>query len=275
MLPPASSSRLAPPPAMSTCDLPSLYAVHTDVFDGPMELLLFLVRREGVDLRDVAIAPIADAFCAQVELLEALDLDHASDFLVMAATLCWLKSRELMPRPQTADAMGDEEALDVREDLHRRLLEYQRYKEAAGMLDERPMLGRDVYAPIPPPIDENLQRPVNPGTDALGLLQVYYDVLSRQRDPAPVLEVELEHYSIAQMATWILDRIDASPRELNDLLHELEHRSDRVVAFLASLEMARLNLLHIDQEGHLEPVVLRAAVRAAEADLTALSGTEG
>ena len=64
------------------------------------------------------------------------------------------------------------------------LFQRQRYKEAAGMLDERPMLGRDVYAPIPPPIDENLQRPVNPGTDALGLLQVYYDVLSRQRDPA-------------------------------------------------------------------------------------------
>ena len=257
---------------MYHCDS-ALCAVHTDVFDGPLELLLFLVRREGVDLREVSIAPITDAFCAQVDLMEALDLDNAADFLVMAATLCWLKSRELTPRADGAVAPDDDEASHVREDLARRLLDYQRYREAADTLDERPVLGRDVFAPVPPPISEDIRRPVNPGTDALGLLQVFYDVLGRQRKPAPVHEVELEHYSIEKMAEWILQRLDASPRSLTDLLSELENRSDRVVAFLASLEMARLQLVALDQNDHLGPLVLSSRTSMADADLTALSGT--
>lgn len=281
---PSPDARPKPPPPAPPLPSPTpgppvyhsdsaLCAVHTDVFDGPLELLLFLVRREGVDLRDVAIAPITDAFCAQVDLMEALDLDNAADFLVMAATLCWLKSRELMPRPEGADPALDDDAAEVREDLARRLLEYQRYREAADTLVERPMLGRDVFAPIPPPITEDLRRPVNPGTDALGLLQVFYDVLGRQRKPPPVHEVELEHYSIEKMAQWILQRLEASPRSLTDLLSELETRADRVVAFLASLEMARLQLIGLDQGEHLGPLVLRSATPMAEADLTALSGT--
>lgn len=250
-----------------------LGSVHTDVFDGPLELLLFLVRREGVDLRDVAIAPITDAFCEQVELMEAFELDNAGDFLVMAATLCWLKSRELMPRAAGTDASQEDEASEVRDDLARRLAEYQRYREAADRLVERPMLGRDVHAPSPPPVDETVRRPVNPGVDALGLLEVFYGVLSRVKKPQPVHEVTLEHYSIEQMATWILDRLDASPRSLSDLLRLLDNRTDRVVAFLASLEMARLQFLSVEQEGHLTPLVLRSRTSAASADLTALSGT--
>lgn len=250
-----------------------LGSVHTDVFDGPLELLLFLVRREGVDLRDVAIAPITDAFCEQVELMESFELDNAGEFLVMASTLCWLKSRELMPRTPGVDDEQDDEAADVKEDLARRLAEYQRYREAADRLVERPMLGRDVFAPSPPPVDESVQRPVNPGVDALGLLEVFYGVLRRVKEPEPVHEVVLEHYSIEEMATWLLDRLDASPRSLADLLRLLDNRTDRVVAFLASLEMARLQFLAVEQEGHLSPLILRSRTSAETADLTALSGT--
>ncbi len=226
-------------------------------------------------MRDVAIAPITDAFCAQIDLMEALDLDVASDFLVMAATLCWLKSCELMPRQTQADLGDEDEATEVREQLHRRLLDYQRFREAADALNQRPMLDRDVFSVVPPVLDDEIKRPVSPGTDALGLLQIYYELLQRQRKPAPVHEVTLEHYTLQEMAVWILDRLDASPRDLADLLGELDSRTDRVVGFLASLEMARLNLLAIEQSEHLGAVVLRAFGPSAGADLSALNGSVG
>lgn len=226
-------------------------------------------------MRDVAIAPITDAFCAQIDLMEALDLDVASDFLVMAATLCWLKSCELMPRQTQADLGDEDEATEVREQLHRRLLDYQRFREAADALNQRPMLDRDVFSVVPPVLDDEIKRPVSPGTDALGLLQIYYELLQRHRKPAPVHEVTLEHYTLQEMAVWILDRLDASPRDLADLLGELDSRTDRVVGFLASLEMARLNLLAIEQSEHLGAVVLRAFGPSAGADLSALNGSVG
>lgn len=246
-------------------------AVRTEEFDGPLELLLYLVRRQGVDVRELRIAPITDAYLAQLDLLHALDLDVAGEFLVMAATLCLLKSRELLPRPELA-ADDEEEEEDLREQLIRKLLEYDRYRVASEELGDRILLGRDVFARPVVPLDVS-ERPVEAGVDAMGLLEVFYSVLQRHAEPPPVHEVELEVYSLREMAGWLLQRLGSGPRSLSDLLGQLERRLDRVVAFLAALEMARLQLIDVEQSHHLAPVLLSARSEVGVADLSALAGT--
>jgi len=243
--------------------------VRTREFDGPLELLLYLVRRQGIEVRELKVAPITDAYLAQLDLLHALDLDTAGEFLVMAATLCWLKSRELLPRRQDDDADDDED--DPRERLIRRLVDYERYRDASERLGQLPMLGRDTFARTVVPLDPG-ERPLEAGVDAMGLLEVFYGVVRRHSEPPVVHEVELEPYSLREMAGWVLDRLDQGPRALSDLLAQLEHRLDRVVAFLASLEMARLQLIDIQQSHHLAPVVLHPRLPRGDADLSALAG---
>lgn len=245
-------------------------AVHTEPFDGPLELLLFLVRRQGVDVRQVRIAPVTDAFLAHIGLMEVLDLDVAGDFLVLAATLCLLKSRELLPRPVAVDD-ADDDTVDLREQLARRLLDYERYRDAALSLSARPWLDRDTFARNAEPV-RGEERPVDPGVDTLGLLEVFYAVIQRHRAPPPVHTVAMETYSLEDMASWIFDRLRAGPRELRDLLRGLEQRADRVVAFLATLEMARLQMLDLVQEHHLGAIVLRTAPGVDSPDLSVFSG---
>lgn len=258
---------------MLACDARSC-AVRTEEFDGPLELLLFLVRRQGVDVCELRVAPITDAYLAQLDLLESLDLDVAGDFLVMAATLCLLKSRELLPRRLEDSPAGEEDEEDLREALIRRLVEYERYREASEGLAQRSWLGRDEFARPVVPLDD-AERPVEPGVDALGLLEVLYDVLGRHAAPEPVHEVALEVYSLREMASWVLQRLAHGPRALSDLLSELDQRLDRVVCFLAALEMARLQLLDVQQSHHLAPVVLHPMVPPEDADLTAFAGGGG
>lgn len=254
---------------MLACDARTS-VVRTDEFDGPLELLLFLVRRQGVDLRELRVAPITDAYLAQLHLLQALDLDLAGDFLVMAATLCLLKSRELLPRA-VAEQEGEEDEEDLREALIRRLVEYERFREAGERLGDRHWLGRDEF---PRPVVELdvADRPVEPGVDAMGLLEVLYEVLQRHAAPPPVHEVALEAYSLREMASWLLQRLAQGPRALSDLLSQLDRRLDRVVAFLASLEMARLQLIDLQQSHHLAPVVLHPRLPPEDADLSILAG---
>lgn len=243
-------------------------AVHTAVFDGPMELLLFLVRREGVDIRDVSIAPITDAFLGQLDQMAALDLDTAGEFLVMASTLCFLKSRELLPRPP-ALVDQDDEARDIREALHRRLQEYERYREASQALSALPWLDRDVFAPSPEPVSGR-ERPVEPGLDALGLLDLYHAVLMRRAAEPPVHEVARELRSIRDVADQVLARLEEGPLELADLLFDYAEVGDKVMAILAVLELARLQLLSLEQDHHLSPIRME---RRATADVAGALST--
>ena len=252
-------------------DAPS-NSVRTETFDGPLELLLYLVRKEGVDIREVRIAPITDAYLAHLEMLEILDLDIAGDFLVLAATLCFLKSRELLPRPPSIEEEENEQdPASLREALARRLIEYQRYQEASINLGNRPWLGRDVFAaPFRPIAPE--ERPIDPRVGPLGLLEIFQDILTRHAAPEPVHEVHRERYSLKEMAGWVLDQIRPGPRELTDLLGVLEFRMDRVVAFLATLELARMQFLDLEQRYHLGPVILRSMTADPTPDLRALAG---
>lgn len=248
-----------------------VHFVQTEEFDGPLELLLFLARQQGVDLFRLRVAPLADAYLAHLDTIAAMDLDLAADFLLMAATLCLLKSRELLPQAQESADDGDDDEEISREALIRRLVEYERYREASQQLALRPWLGRDEFLRPAQPIAEE-DRPLVPGVDALGLLQVFHEVLLRKAEPPPVHEIALEPYSLREMAEWMLQRLRAGPRSLGDLLRLLERPRDRVIAFLASLEMARLQILDLQQSHHLAPVLLLSRQPAEQADLSALAG---
>jgi segregation and condensation protein A len=250
---------------------PRHHAVQTEPYDGPLELLLYLVRREGMDIKEISIAPLADAFLEQVKLMEGLDLDLASEFLVMSATLCWLKSKELLPSPAILELEDDDPEL-VREDLIRRLLEYERYKDAADELESRPLLGRDTFTTIHDPVARH-EEAVTPGVDSLGLLEIFYQVLQNHAKPAPIHQIEMEHYSLEEMAGWILQRLDEGTQELFQLLQNFDRRIDRVIAFLAALEMAKMGMLDIEQPHHLAPISLTGRLQPEEADLSILMGS--
>jgi segregation and condensation protein A len=239
---------LAPPFRLPT--------VHCDAFDGPLELLLFIVRKDGVDLRQVRIAPIADAYLSHLAVMEQLDLDVAAEFLVMASTLCWLKSRELLPRPR-AVSPGEDDPLTVRAALTRRLQDYLRYRDAAEQLDQRPQLDRDVFTRPADPVLSS-EREVYAEIDAFGLLERFFAILQVHAAPPPVFEIERETWSVQDAAEALLDRLRAGPRDLAELLSELPRRGQRVITFLATLELTRRQVVSVEQDSHLGPVRVRA-----------------
>lgn len=244
-------------------------AVRSPAYDGPLDLLLFLVRRQGVDLREIPIAPIADAFVAQLEVIQSLDLDSASDFVVMASTLCWLKSRELLSG-YSGQAV-DEEAHAVRADLSRRLFEFQRYRDAAKQLADAPRLGRDTFARPPEPV-QGFERPVYAEDDAFGLLERFYAMLQKSAAPPPVHSVTLEPWTMEDAGAILLEALADGPRDLLDILTQLRWRHQRVFMVLAVLELARHGTLSLAQDEHLGSIRL-GLLRAQDAvDLRHLEG---
>ena len=128
----------------------SSYQVALDVFEGPLDLLLHLVKQHELSILDIPIAFVTEKYLEYLDAMAGLDIDIAGEYLLMAATLCHLKSRELLPTPEPEDPDvaaegGEEEGIDPRADLIRRLLEYQKYKEAADSLGQRPVVGRNVW----------------------------------------------------------------------------------------------------------------------------------
>lgn len=269
--PPAGSLPPVPPQTSALLPLlafkPEAYAVHTEVYDGPLELLLYLIRRDGIDVRDIPISQVTSEYLHYLDMMAEMDLDVAGDFLVMAATLCMLKSRELLPRHEAEEE--EEEELDPREELARRLLEYQRFKEAAEQLAARPMLGREVYA-RPTIALEAQERPIDPTVDAFGLLEAFYKAVKAAAAEPPTHSVELDEYSMAERVHWILLRLEQGGGTLRDLFMHIHGRSQRILSFLAVLEMAKLQFLDITQQDHMGVVVLTARVKAADVDLDKL-----
>jgi segregation and condensation protein A len=259
--PALSVARVAEPP------------VRIGVYDGPLELLLFLVRREGVDVRDIPVARICDAYLAFLDGADDLDVDKAGDYLLMAATLCHLKARELLPREQ-GRRDEEEEEIDPREALARRLLEYERYREAAEHLGARERLDRDVFArPAEPPAPD--EQPIDPVVDAFGLARLFYGVMARAAAPPVVHQVVRERYSLLDTARAILRRLDQADEVLlSELFVECGTRARRVYQFLAVLEMARHQFVDVLQTAHLGAIRVIGRVRSSEADLTRIAAED-
>jgi segregation and condensation protein A len=245
------------------------WTVHTEVFDGPLDLLLYLVKRDGIDLREVSIARVADSYLDFLDRMRELHISVASDYLVMAATLCHLKSLELLPRPPS---ILEEEEVDPREELARRLEAYEQFKEAAESLEALPRLDRDVFVREPLDVGE-VDRPLIPGVDAFGLLDVYYKVLTRPEPAAPTHTIHKPEVDFTGCCRRVLEVLGGPGGEatLRDILTSWEGAGERVITFIAVLEMVRLQWIGLEQSGHLAPVNLVSRV-PVDQDLEAVTG---
>ena len=245
-------------------------SIRLPIFDGPLDLLLHLIREDELEITDLPIAQVARQYLEYLGLMRELHLDVAAEYLVMAATLAWIKSRMLLP---TTSEAGEDEGVDPRAELVARLLEYQRFQEAAAELGERPLLGREIWAPpgeAPPPVPES-ERDLEVGL--LPLLEAFRRALRRAQSGEFVHEVVTEAVTVRERVEAVLDALDADEVvEFDALLRTPEGRwASRpvlVATFLAILELARISALRIfqsrgDDGAPAGPIRLR---RAGEGD---------
>jgi len=239
----------APPPPPAGAG----FAVAFPQFEGPLDLLLSLIQEHKLDILHVPIAFITERYLEYMEAARALNLDLAGEYLVMAATLLHIKSRTLLPPQDSQDAEGLEPGPDPREELIRRLLEYQKYKMAGQDLAALPQLGRDVFVrrareELPLSVEEvSFLRP--PDLSAYRLIEALSNVLARRKLEIPH-EVFVERLSIGDRISTITDRLRAEERiTFTSLFADLgAHDRHRVVpTFLAVLEMTKLKLIKVHQ----------------------------
>lgn len=235
------------------------YTVKLDSFEGPLDLLLHLIKKHEVDLYEIRVSQVTDQYLEYLRQARELNLDVAGEFLVMAATLIYLKSRALLP-PEERDEFDEEEPLDPEAQLIQQLIEHERFQKVAAALAQRPVLGRDVFrrtvveaAPgefVEPP------RPVS----VADLLLALQRVLAR-RASEPVHRVAQEHLSIRDGLELVLDHLRTTPQTtFEDLFPPDASRGRIIVTFLAILELIKVGALTAVQEsayGRIEIVLLR------------------
>ncbi len=227
----------------------SPYAVKLALFEGPLDLLLHLIRVNEVEITDIPIARISEQYLATLDALRDLDLDVAGEFLLMAATLAWIKSRMLLP---TEGLEGDGEGPDPRAELVARLLEYQRFKLAAGEFAERRWLGRDVFEAhaVPQEARPEAEREIEVGL--FELIEAYRRVLAREGPSAAPHEVMVETVTVRQRMLVVMQALDLQPSlEFSECLQATDGlpptRELFVATFLAILELSRLAALRLYQ----------------------------
>jgi segregation and condensation protein A len=237
------------------------YRVSLPMFEGPLDLLLHLVKKHELDILNIPIAFITEKYVAYIKLLDELNIDVASEYLLMAATLVHIKSRMLLPNPpsEEADESLDDADFDPRAELVRRLLEYQKYKLAAEQLGARPVLGRDVF---PRGSSEEVAGG-QPGLEAVSmfrLLDAFQGVLERTQKTKEH-QIDFERFSITEKISELVDLLQVQKRLV---FHEIfapdASRAELIITFLAILEMTRLRLTRLIQDGPLAPIYIELRV---------------
>jgi segregation and condensation protein A len=232
---------------------PDALEIVLEAFEGPLDLLLYLIRKENLDILDIPMAPLTRQYLEYVEALRATNLELAADYLVMAAMLMEIKSRLLLPRPPSAAPVED----DPRAELVRRLLEYERMKKAAQGLDELPQVGRDVIA-ISVWIEKTVSQRL-PDVDAADLAEAWRTLLHRARLTAHH-RVSREELSVrAHMSSILRALKERRVVEFAELFEPQRGVAVLVVTFLALLELARELLIEITQSAGFGPIYVKLA----------------
>ena len=204
----------------------STQQIHTPVFDGPLELLLYLVRRKGVDIRFVKIAPITDAFLSHLKQLQEMQLDIAGEFLLLASTLCYLKSCELLPGMELEEEESEEDPLAIRNRLAEQLREYERFRNLSTLLEQCPTLGQNVFTRPETHTPERRDSPVNIDIDAYELLEIYQNILFRKPVVEPAHEITKEPFSLRRMGEWILNQLEHGEHSLRHCLSKFQDKKE-------------------------------------------------
>lgn len=223
------------------------------IYEGPLDLLLHLLKRAELDPHDVTASVITEQYLAYLELLDQLNLDVAGEYLVMAATLLLIKSFSMLPHPELADA---EEAEDLKRDLVARLLEYQRYREAAEKLGERAILGRDVFAAPGEPVPDADADAPRFTVSIFDLVEAMGAVLKRIADATP-RGIVLRDIPVAECIPRILAALDGGRRiEFAALFADLRDRPIVIATFMALLELIRRGEIAASQDDRFGPIML-------------------
>jgi len=241
--------------------------VTLENFEGPLDLLLYLIRKHEVSIYDIPIALITSQYLATIHLMQELDLDVAGEFLVMATTLIHIKSRMLLPRPETAANVEGEGEEDPRDVLVRRLVEHQKFKAAAGLLHEREQLrsaqwqrpDESVAAIAGDDYEPELE------VDLFSLLNAFQSVVDRAKHRPKVL-LPPEQMPLEVRIEQLLARLSETDAcGFEDLFADVDDRGGLIVTFLALLEMIRLKLVRVFQAGSFGPIRVYKRARPADA----------
>ena len=244
---------------------PDALEVFLEAFEGPLDLLLYLIKRQNLDILDIPLAEITRQYIEYVELMKELHLELAAEYLVMAAMLAEIKSRMLLPRPTEEE--GDE--LDPRADLVRRLQEYERFKQAAEDIDLIPRMGRDLFpVKIKTPDKKVVQVP--PSVDLREVLLAFREVMKR----AAMFShhhIQMEPLSVRERMSAVLSRLQAGTFvEFGALFSPEEGRMGVVVTLLAILELVKESLIELAQADSFAPIYVHPVTtkpeEAAEAE---------
>jgi segregation and condensation protein A len=269
--PPSPSANLGASLFEPITDAGSSCAIRLPAFEGPLDLLLHLIRQDELEITDLPISQVANQYLEYLGLMRELNLDVAAEYLVMAATLAWIKSRLLLP---PADDEEEEEGGDPRAELVARLLEYQRFKEVADSLGDRALLGRDVFAAPGTSIDAPPESEREIEVGLLQLIEALRRVLRESTAAESIHEVLTEPITVRERMVAVMDALEREETvEFEALLRgdgEQPVRAFVVATFLAILELAKLATLRIYQSlgerGEPEgPIRLRRAVEAMPA----------
>ena len=249
----ASEAVEVPPGVESTLpeDAPR---IQLPLFEGPLDLLLYLIRRDRIDIHDIPIAPITRRYMEYLELMKELNLDVAGEFMVMAATLIHIKSKMLVPVSPT-EAESDEEGVDPREELVQRLLEFQRYKEAAGVLHQNAQIRAATWTrpdAVIPAFDDTGEEMLEAGL--FDLISAFRELLERRKNLV-AHEVADEGKSIEARIEELLELIkEGESVEFLELFAAEETKGGMIVTFLALLELIRLKRVKVYQRGVFGPI---------------------
>lgn len=224
------------------------YKLNLEIFEGPLDLLLYLIKKDEIDIYNIPIAKVAEQYLEYIEMMKMLDLDIVGDFLVMAATLIQIKSKMLLPQEKSGQ---EDEELDPRDELVKRLLEYKKFKEIADQLKNRESARQAMFTR---PVNEELKEEWQEEAKEVYFEVTLFDLINafsnalRSVKKRPVYEVETEEYTVDQKIHEILHLlVDAASISLTTLFNRAKSKLEIIAAFLAVLELVRLKEILIAQ----------------------------
>ena len=235
------------------------YKVKLEVFEGPLDLLLYLIKQDEIDIYDISLGRITSQYLEYLQAFKELNIELAGEFIVMAANLIYLKSRSLLPVDQQSPAEDAEED-DPRWDLIRQLIEYKKFKEAAAELHQRELEQELIFAregALAPPLPEPLRLG---DVGIFQLINAFQTVIKRVEARQDVQDIFSEVYSVSEKIDTILQRVAAgAPIRFSDLFGATVSRVEVVVTFLALLELIRLKQVRAIQKNIFEEIEIAAA----------------
>lgn len=265
-----------PAPLPIAGNLPESWKVRLPVFEGPLDLLLQLIRVNEVEITDIPVALICDQFHEYLDLMEVLNLDVAGDYIYMAAYLIHLKSKMLLPKPKTLE--GKEITEDPREDLVERLLEYRKLKEAAQTLAEVDSVRRGMWVRRSNELQQIAKGHVREmdisEVSLFDLLRTFREVLHRwERENPEPMHLRAEVFTVRDQIERLLQNLQSNrPYDLVDDLRRLTCRAEAIAAFLAVLEMTRMLLIRLHQTEKGEILLYRTTNEVNRSELEAIQG---